>query len=290
MEKIEYYKNTPYLKVYRLSSKPSSIFKEYFADENIYYSKESLIYIRNKFRAMKESPKIEDFITKPINIHELDSKSIKVEFPFIEGELMDNYFAKNIIDLKTCTRFFSLLDDRIMSAEDLVFLDLASGKNIILLPKEDNELDFKIIDPDDIQFGNFYSKGMSRLLGWYRKRYNEKAMGMTKCKINSNFYNKNLDIRSIYALFYYVTNRKQPFYPWGFEQDLVKYMEYLNNLNIPNSSMLFQNSIKTLIDGCESIGIKDSLWELVDAGYELKTNKDKGFGISYTLEKEKKFF
>ena len=85
-------------------------------------------------------------------------------------------------------------------------------------------------------------------------------------------------------------NRKQPFYPWGFEQDLVKYMEYLNNLNIPNSNMLFQNSIKTLIDDCESIGIKDSLWELVDAGYELKPNKDKGFGKSYTLEKQKKIF
>lgn len=119
------------------------------------------------------------------------------------------------------------------------------------------------------------------------------ALGVNKCfDDNTREYlypNKQLDIRSIYALLYLIMDSKRNFYPYDSNEKMRKYMYYLDRLNIPQGSDLYKKFLITLSEDEPSQIIGDSLYELIDDGYSFKERKKAGCR-TYTLQKEKKSF
>lgn len=83
--------------------------------------------------------------------------------------------------------------------------------------------------------------------------------------------NKQLHIRSMYALFYYMMDSWNYFYPVFCERDkLSDYEEILVKSNTPENSSLYEKSMITLDEVKDNQRIGESLLELVEDGYELK--------------------
>ena len=118
--------------------------------------------------------------------------------------------------------------------------------------------------------------------------FNGYAAGLNKC-IEAWIPNKQLDIRSIYALLYLIMDSKRNFYPHDSNEKMQKYMYYLDRLNIPQGSDLYKKFLITLSEDEPSQIIGDSLYELIDDGYSFKERKKDG-SRTYTLHKNKKDF
>ena len=188
------------------------------------------------------------------------AKSFKAYYPFISGFRLDEYLRSNNINLSTCANFISDLEEKIMQAEDFVFPDIATPSNtIIILPRKSNQcksdqLLFWVIDPDDIQFGQYGCQRTPTRLGVVLSG-KIPPRGVKKCfndvifdGYSKEVANKQLDLRSMYSIFYDMMNGEQHFYPQKYERTMEEYHELLRSFNVPIGSPLYENSLATLSD------------------------------------------
>ena len=239
----QFFKKEPQIQVYRDMSNPETILKKYMIDYNFYRSTEDLFEIREKLMAIKHCKCWPDFIIKPSKINRLNKYSFIVEYPFVEGVTLDTFLKSNDIDLLTCARFIKSLEEKVMSATDFVFPDIANKK--------------------------------------------ENARGMKKCLTIDSKYNKQLDIRSMYAIFYRIMNSDDFFYPVLAERSKIsEYENILDSMNIPIGGTLYNQTFDTLDDNKPNKLISDSLFELVDDGYELETYNENCYGYQHRLIKK----
>ncbi len=265
------FKNEPYVTVYQRSDRPSSIFKKYIFDNERYETIDDLILTRERLIAISEHPNWPSFVSKPKKVYKLYNNSFKAEFPYIAGETLDDYIYNNNISFASWVKFISELEKKIMSVDEMVFSDVANANNIIMSKKDDN-LNFTIIDPDDIQFGEYESYSFASLLGmrpWYGK---DLSPGVKKCTDGISRVNKQLDLRSMYALFYYLFNTEGDFYPSLIEKENEEYMGNLRYFNIPEGSILYKQTLATLSDDEPNLPISSALYELLDAGYTFNSD------------------
>ena len=166
-----------------------------------------------------------------------------------------------------------------MAAEKFVFPDIANGGNIIV-QKKNGQITYRAIDSDDVAFDDYYCTGFSRKMSGELLADGKYALGVNKCfDDNTREYlypNKQLDIRSLYALLYLIMcnnskrlGNKDSFYPFTRPKDEEEYQEFLDDLNIPQGSSLYQKTLTTLSDEEPNIPIEDSLLELAELGYEF---------------------
>lgn len=288
-QKSKVYKEENYIAIYQKLLKPEFIYKKYRYDNDFFESFEELEGMRERMIAMQNNDNWPNFVVKPTHISPLYEPSFYqrefiVEFPFIDGISLKDYLAVNNLDFKTCIQFISSLEKRILGEKDKVFLDVANPNNIILLP---DEKEYVLIDPDDIQFDKYPSNGCARLLGT-RPIFSEKddfSRGIKKCLIDEKNVNKQMDIRSMYALFYYIL-RREYFYPSIFEKNQSEYIEDLKKYNVPEGSLLYRNTLATLSEDDENKPISEALYELLDMGYEFERANDKQY--VYKLQNRKK--
>lgn len=286
-------KEEDYIVVYQKLLKLETIYKKHKLDGYFFETSEELKRLREKMLAIKEKDSWPEFVIKPIYISPLYDKGefkkeFIVEFPFIEGLSLKEYINNNKIDFKTCIKFISSLEKRIMAEKDIVFPDLANTSNIIILP---GEKDYMLIDPDDIQFGEYTSNGCAALLGT-RPMFSDSddfSCGINKCLIDKQTVNKQLDLRSMYALFYYILH-KNYFYPVIVEKEKQDYIQSLKECNVPEGSLLYKNTFLTLSDDDENKPISEALYELLDAGYEFELLSNDAGGFKYTLQNKKKIY
>lgn len=289
MEKqIKFYKDAQEVQVYQDMNRPTSIFKKYLVDYEIYKSKEDLKKMREKLIRIKECKNWPDYVIKPKKIYRLYEKSFMAEFPFIEGTQLDQYLLKQDIDFLTLAKFMKQLEEKIMNLQNFVFPDIANTGNIMILPDQ-QELDLCFIDPDGIQFGEYGCSERNVFLGTCFG-YDDDIRGIKKCYNKDGFANKQLDIRSLYALFYMIMNGKDYFYPIFFEKSIEEYRDLLNSLNIPSSSDLYKRSLGTLSNSKPNEVIGDALFQLIDDGYDLEINSKNRCGNQYRLSKKRKFY
>ena len=281
---VKIFKDDESTTVYQNLEMPDSIFKKYYIDGEAFTDREDLEAARNKLIAIKSCENWPEFVIKPKKIYPLYKTTFKAEFPFIKGETLAEYQKNHQFSLKQCADFFCELEKKILSYKRFVFPDIANANNIIMQPQdEDGKLDFTVIDPDDIQFKNYYSVKSSAFIAPIFSDP-EETRGLKKCLYKNNKYNKQLDIRSMYALFYIIFNNTDWFYPLYVEKISMKeYYELLKKMEIPFDSRLHLNSILTLDDEEPNQPISEALLELVDDGYEFEvTGKDK-LGYNYQL-------
>lgn len=283
MKEQKIFKQDEYVEVYQELNKPEVIYKKYLVDYNRYRDTEDLKEIRDKLMAMKRRKEWPEFLIKPQKVGRLNKYSLKVEYPFIEGYDLKQFTRKNNLDLKTCAKFIRNLEEKIYSEKDFVFPDIANPGNIIVNKKENsNEIDFKVIDVDGVQFDNYPSVNISALIS---PSFTD-GLGLNKCEEDEK-YNKQLDIRSIYAIFYYIMNGEDYFYPIILERkNLTEYEEILRMLNIPETSSLYEKTMLTLDETLPNKAIVDSLFELIDSGYEFETYCADSFGFHHRLIKK----
>ena len=290
-QKSKVYKEEDYIVIYQKLLKPEFIYKKYRYDNDFFESFEELESMRERMIAIQNDDNWPKFTIKPTHISPLYEPSFYqrefiVEFPFIDGISLKDYLAINNLDFKTCIQFISSLEKRILNEKNKVFLDVANPNNIMLLPDEN---EYVLIDPDDIQFDKYPSNGCARLLGTRPifSETNDFSCGIKKCLIDDKNVNKQMDIRSMYALFYYILHREY-FYPSIFEKDKNEYIEDLKKYNVPEGSLLYKNTMFTLSEDEENKPISDALYELLDMGYEFeRANNDNNIHV-YKLQNRKK--
>lgn len=269
--------------VYQLFDMPDSVFKKYHIDYDAFRDREDLEVMRNKLQAIKNCENWPEFVIKPKKIYPLYKTTFKAEFPFIEGETLAEYQINHQLSFKQCVDFICDLEKKILSHKKFVFPDIANTKNIIMLPQnEDEKPDFFLVDPDDIQFKNYRSvKSSSFIAPIFDKR--EDIRGLDKCLYINNKYNKQIDIRSIYALFYIILNNTDWFYPLFVEMPMKRYFGLLDEMGIPKGCQLYLKSILTLDNEEPNAPISEALLELVDDGYDFETIDKNNYGYSYRL-------
>ena len=282
------FKEESHVVVYQKLLKPESIYKKYKFDGDFFETSREFKSIYRKMVAIKERAEWPCFVLKPTYVSPLYEKEFIIEYPFIDGINLGEYLKKNKIDFKTCVEFISGLEKKIMSFKDIVFPDIANPGNIMILP---NEKDYVVIDPDDIQFDDYPFYGCASLLGTKPmfSTSNDFSCGIKKCLVDDRMANKQLDIRSMYALFYYVMCR-QSFYPSLFDKEILDYIKDLKEYNVPNGSLLDTRTMLTLDNSSENEPISDALYELLDSGYEFETTYDDNKGYVYKLENKKKIY
>ena len=289
-EQRKYFKNESQIQVYQDLENPDSIFKKYMVDYNTYFKTEDLKKVRQKLMAIKQSKNWPEFVIKPRKVYRLNKYSFLVEYPFIEGKTLYNYIKENDIDLLTCAKFIRSLEEKVMRAQDFVFPDIANNANIMIKPNQEGDLQFSVIDPDDIQFGEYTSSYASALVCPIYGSFKE-SFGIEKCLDENNDYNKQLDIRGMYGLFYSMLNGEDYFYPILFERkNLKEYIETLRILNIPIGSSLYERSMGTVSNEKPNELISDALFELIDDGYEFKTYGYDKQGYKHNLVKKRQPF
>lgn len=269
--------------VYQLFDMPDSVFKKYHIDYNTFRDREDLEAMRNKLQAIKNCENWPEFVIKPKKIYPLYKTTFKAEFPFIKGETLAEYQINHQLSFKQCVDFICDLEKKILSHKKFVFPDIANTNNIIIKPQdEDDKLGFVLIDPDDIQFNNYRSiKSSSYIAPVYSEL--EDTRGLQKCLYKNYKFNKQLDIRSMYALFYLILNGKDLFYPLFVEMPMRRYFDLLDNMGIPRCTQLYINSLMTLDDEEMNPPISDALLELVDDGYEFEVYDKDSYGYSYRI-------
>lgn len=285
-KQIKFYKSERHVQVYTDLDYADSIFKKYLIDYDIHRSREELKEIRKKLMAIKHCQHWPEFVIKPKSISRLNAQSFTAEFPFIEGIVLDEYLLKHDMSLLTCAQFISSLEKSIMDEKNFIFPDIANVGNIMILPQQDGKLHFRVIDPDGIQFDGYgYSQGAAAVgLLWDGSM----ARGLEKCFDERGNANKQLDIRSMYSLFYIIMNGEDCFYPIFSEKAMDEYLGLLNSLNVPSGSSLYQSSLETLSDDEPNREISSSLFELIDAGYEFEIYNQNSLGNQYRLTRKSK--
>lgn len=283
--RIRVYKDEPHIQVYQDLDNVNSIFKKYRVDYNIYNSKEDLKQIRQRLIDVKNCRNWPSFAIKPKNISRLNAKSFMVELPFIDRARLDDYLFDNDINLLSLAKFISNLEKEIMHEEQFVFPDIANTGNILVSTDKNNITDFTIIDPDGIQFDNYNCEQIAVLLG-AGLFGGEKANGLEKCFDTEGIANKQLDIRSMYALLFIIINNEDYLYPIFAEKSMDEYLGLLKTSNIPFGSNLYKKTIKSLSNDEQNELIGDSLFELADSGYELEVYDRDSRGNKYVLTKK----
>lgn len=277
------FKDDEYTTVYQKFDTPESIFKKYYIDGEAYKDRKDLEDARNKLKAIKNCENWPEFVIKPTKLYPLYKTTFTAEFPFIEGQTLAEYQKDHQFTLKQCAELLSDLENKLLNCKKFVFPDVANSNNIIIKPQdEDDKLGFVLIDPDDIQFNNYRSiKSSSYIAPVYSEL--EDTRGLQKCLYKNYKFNKQLDIRSMYALFYLILNCKDWFYPLFVEMPMKRYFNVLDNMGIPRCTQLYINSLMTLDDEEKNPPISDALLELVDDGYEFEAYDKDSYGYSYRI-------
>lgn len=284
-----YLKSNNNTDVYQYADQPNLVFKKYKLDYETFNSQEELKERHDRLMQIKHRKNWPDFVLKPKQVFKLYKTTFTASFPYVEGISLEKYIKTHKIDLKFCGELIKKLESMILPLKDFVFPDIATTGNIIIRNDDINQLDLFIIDPDNIQFGNLKCDFLSIILGEYLFS-DERALGLKKCfkRGGSNYANKQLDIRSMYALFYCLFNADDYFYPIFVNKDMMKYISNLQNMfKVPAASSLYLNSLRTLSDDEKNIPIADSILELVDDGYDFKAiGKDKN-GYRYEIQRKR---
>ena len=279
-------------RLYLDSKYPGKIIKEYIAKDKSKDELEDLVNFRNKMIVEKNHPDWPAFFIRPEKVSQIKGTRFKTLQQFVEGEILYDYIRNNGIDIRTCARLIRNIEKDVMAAEKFVFPDIANGGNIII-QKKNGEIAYRAIDSDDVTFDDYYCTGFSSKMSGELLANGKYALGVNKCfEDNEGEYlypNKQLDIRSIYALLYLIMDSKRNFYPYDRNEKMQKYMCYLDRLNIPQGSDLYRKFLITLSEDEPNQIIGDSLYELIDDGYSFEGRKKGGY-LTYTLHKNKKAF
>lgn len=263
------YKDEYNVKVFQLEKEPDYIYKQYLLDYDVYDTIDALREKRKKMIAMKNRKEWPAFLIRPNEVGRLNKESFKVKFPYIDGMILRKLVATYDIDIVTCAKLIKKMEESIYAQKDIVFPDLANPGNVMLLLDNMEITSFKLIDADDVQFDCYVSNVQSSLLG---SSFDiSQIRGIKKCK-NGVLYNKQLDIRSMYALLYYIMNVEDYFYPIFIERNsITEYEKLLHTINIPENSALYEKTMNTLDENKPNEPIGDSLLELIDEGYSFES-------------------
>ena len=289
---IIYLKKDPNTRVYRKKGEPGVVYKEYIVAKSrnsLYESREDLQRHRNKLLAIKRYKNWPKFVIKPYKIYDIKRSSFIAVLPYIAGDSLGSYLRNNTLDLHFCADFISKLEKNIMSKQNFVFPDIANVGNIILFPSEEETIDFKVIDPDDIQFSKYGYDKVAESIG-LKLDDDCLARGISKCLSSNSKVNKQLDIRSMFSLFYLMMNSHESFYPINYEKSTKSYLRSLRTVNIPKDSSLYIKSLITISDDEPNVPIGDSLFELVDAGYNFEVYGINKWGNQYRLKKKRTYY
>lgn len=275
-------KNTDEVFVYLNPAYPGEICKKYNLVKTDKISKKELYDRRIKSIDIKNDDNWPEFIIKPTNVGKMNKECFTVRYPFIAGDTITDYIKNNDISLEECAILLKKIEEKLASAEDYIVTDIGNPNNIII---QDSNLDFKIIDPDNILFKNYKDAAISNVVA--PSFADESSVyGLRKCRRYSK-YTKQLELRSMYALLYFMMNGYDSFYPCMFERKgLEEYMEILSNLNIPESSELYRKSMQTLYRNKPNETIGNSLFELLKEGYEFETYDEDNNGYKHILVKK----
>ena len=275
----EIFKETEVVEVYRYLHQPDKIYKKYKKCSKIkqYRDEKALEKIRNKELAILNDTTWPEFYIKPNSVLPIyKGESFMVEYPFIKGLTLGQYLSENEISIRTCANFIKDVEKNVLSAENYIFPDIANYCNIIISPGQGPMQKYRCIDAYSVLFDKYrrLQEG-SMFIGLNMYFFNGYAAGLNKC-IEAGIPNKQLDIRSLYALLYLIMcnnskrfGNKDSFYPFTRAKDAEEYQEFLDDLNIPQGSSLYQKTLTTLSDEEPNVPIEDSLLELAELGYEF---------------------
>ena len=279
-------------RLYLDSKYPGKIIKEYIAKDKSKDELEELVNFRNKMIVEKNCPDWPDFFIRPEKVSQIKGTRFKTLLQLAKGEEIYSFINNHKIDIRTCAHFIRSIETDIMSAENFFFPDIANGGNIIVYQQE-GQIMYRAIDSDDVVFDDYYCMKYAPMISGKLLARQKYALGVNKCfeddKGEYLYPNKQLDIRSIYALLYLMINCKDNFYPYYSNGDIQKYKRKLERLNIPQGSDLYKKFLITLSEDEPNQIIGDSLYELIDDGYSFKGRKKAGY-FTYTLHKNKKAF
>ena len=280
------FKQEDFINVYQTVDSPDIVYKEHMFVSNRIATIEELKEKRKKLLAMKNRKEWPEFLIRPNVVERFNKYSFTAGYPFVKGADLKTYLSLKDVDLHTCAKFIKKVEDNIYKEKDFVFPDLANRGNIIILQNENtDDIDFKLIDSDDVQFDGYGGTYISCLI--YPCFFEDELIkGIKKCR-DGDMYNKQLDIRSIYALLYCMLNGYDLFYPCFVERKSTNdYEKILNELNIPTNSSLYEKTMKTIDEKKPNEAIGDSLYELIECGYELETYDIDCFGYKHRLIKK----
>lgn len=234
---------------------------------------------------MKNKENWPSFSIQPTKVSLIIGNSFTARFPFIDGIELNKFLLIKDISLTECANILKKIEDKVSSEEDYVFADIATPSNTMIINKEENDIDIMLIDPDDIQFNNYkFQRFPYLIMPHLNTIYNTR--GMSKCFEHKKM-NKQIEIRSLYYLLYYIINGNVNFYPSFIERDSIEEYELiLQSLNIPEASSLYEKSLIPVSDQINNKPIGDSLFELIDKGYEFKTYDKDYSGYKHILVKK----
>lgn len=278
----EILKNTDEVFVYLNPAYPGEICKKHNLVRTDKQSRKELQDRRNKCIDIKNDSNWPSFVIKPTNVGKMNKECFTVRYPFIEGDTIANYIKNNDISLEECAIFIKKLEEQLASANDYVFTDIGNPNNIII---QDFSFNFTVIDPDNILFKDYRDAAISSVVSPAFVR-DISVYGLRKCRRYKK-YTKQLELRSMYALLYFMMNGYDRFYPPFIERSgFSEYIDILSNLNIPESSDLFRKSMQTLYMNKPNEPIGDSLFELLKNGYEFETYDKDNSGYKHVLVKK----
>lgn len=269
---------------------PGKIIKEYQAEKKSQQSLAELSFFREKIIAEEKCQDWPYFLIQPEKVSEVKDYKFKTILEYIEGENLYNYIKNNGLNIITCAYLLSSIEQDVKAAERFVIPDIANYGNVII-SRQNGILTYKIIDSDDIVFDDYYCTVASKKISGEIIFYGEYAHGIKKCfNDNTNMYlypNKQLDIRSMYALLYMMMDYYGSFFPRYSNRDKQSCIYFLKELNIPQDSELYKKFLITLSEEEPNQWIGDSLYELIDDGYEFAERR-LGDNRIYKLKKKRK--
>lgn len=269
--------------VYKTDDNPEMIYKDYMYVSDSYQTIDELKTQRKKLLSMKKREEWPGFLVRPTIVEKFNKDKFTVGYPFINGIPLLRFLRLNNIDIKTCANFIKNMEKSVINEEKFVFPDIANPGNIIVLSNKNDNISFKVVDPDDVQFDGYISNKVSSLVS---PIFEPLSSGMNKC-VSGNIYNKQLDLRSMYALLYFIFNGGDFFYPILRERkNLGQYEQVLKSFNIPENSSLYEKSMNTLDEKKINEPIGDSIFELIERGYEFEISDYSEYGYCHCLVKK----
>ena len=237
----EVLKDTDEVFVYLNPAYPGEICKKHNLVRTNKEEKKAFNNMRTKSLDIKNNKNWPKFIIKPTNVGRMNKECFTVRYPFIEGMTIAQYIKSKDITLMQCAQLLKKLEDSLISTEDFVFTDIGNPSNTII---RDDDMNFTVIDPDNVLFDKYKDAAISDMVAPLFQDVS-RVYGMNKCKRYSS-YNKQLELRSMYALLYYMMNGDDRFYPPLLERDSIsEYEQILQSLNIPENSDLYRKSMIT---------------------------------------------
>lgn len=278
----EVLKDTDEVFVYLNPAYPGEICKKHNLVRTNKEEKKAFNNMRTKSLDIKNNKNWPKFIIKPTNVGKMNKECFTVRYPFIQGMTIAQYIKGKDITLMQCAQLLKKLEDSLISAEDFVFTDIGNPSNTII---RDDDMNFTVIDPDNVLFDKYKDAAISDMVAPLFQDVS-RVYGMNKCKRYSS-YNKQLELRSMYALLYYMMNGDDRFYPPLLERDSIsEYEQILQSLNIPENSDLYRKSMITLNNRMPNERIGESLIELIEDGYTFETYDKDNHGYKHILRKK----